>query len=313
MSRPQLLFITGKGGAGKTTIAAALGVHAAEEGSRVLVVEFTADRGLAALFGTHAPHAAPTPLAPGLDGVRVESRALVEAYFTRLLRIPFLAHRLLESSTFNAVTAAAPGVNEFLVLEHLLQWLEPGRAARRHRYDLIIVDSPATGHALRLLRTPQQILTMVPSGPIGATAHQLFSLLADHERTQVCLVALPDEMVINETIEAHAALADNLGLRLTRPVLNRVFPRRFTSRDARTITTLISAHPNDPVLLAARLQLSARHDADRHLRRLRRAFGVLPLSVPQICSDRIDLRDLHHMGAMLSRSLFHEPHPHDRH
>jgi anion-transporting ArsA/GET3 family ATPase len=302
MAGARLLFVTGKGGAGKTTIAAALAARLASDGSRVLLVELGGDRGMVALFGKRALGTEPTPLAARLSGVRVEPRALVESYFTRLLRLPFLARRLFASATFNAVTAAAPGVSEFLLLEHLLQWVEPGLLSRR-RYEHVIVDGPASGHAVRLLRTPRSIATMVPGGPIGSAARRLLGLLADHERTRVLLVTIPDEMAVNETIEAHTALADDLALRMTRPVLNRVFPRRFTRAEAEAIAGWLRRRRGDPLLDAARLQISVRHDAERHLSRLRRACGVLPVSVRQICGERVQRHDLDRMGRILAHAL----------
>lgn len=299
----RLLFVTGKGGVGKTTVAAALASHRAERGERVLLVEFAADRGLASIFGKRSLPHEPAPLRNRLHGVRIEPRALVEDYFTRLLRLPFLARRLFASTTFQAVTTAAPGVAEFLVLETLLRWLDSGGLLRRKAYDLVVVDGPATGHALRLLRTPRQLATIVPGGPIGSTARKALGLLADHCRTQVLLVTIPDEMAVNETLEAQTALAGDLALLLTRPVLNRVFPRRFTRSDAEAVAASSRERPDDPLLEAARVQIRARHDAERHLSRLRRAFGALPISVREVCRNALEPSDLDHIGTVVGRAV----------
>jgi anion-transporting ArsA/GET3 family ATPase len=306
MPGTQLFFVSGKGGTGKTTIAAALAIDAARRGKRVLVVEPGGDRRLAGLFGKRLLRAEPTPLARNLHAVRVEPRELIEAYFTRLLRLPFLSRRLFANPTFNAVTAAAPGVGEFLTLEKLHEWIEPGSFLRRPAYDIVIVDGPATGHALRLLRTPRQLVAMVPAGPIGSTARKLRSMLTDRKSTHVVLVAVPDEMTVNETVEAQAAIAQELALDLTRPVLNRVSPRRFTRPETDMIAELSRRHRDDPLLAAARLQVQTRHDAERHLGRMRRAFGVLPISVRQACADQIGRADLESIGATVGRALLGE-------
>lgn len=303
MGVPRLIFVTGKGGVGKTTISAALALGAAAEGLRVLIVELAADRGLAALFGKHSLHTEPTLLADGLHAVRVETRPLLEAYFGRLLRVPFLTNRLLESSSFQAVAMAAPGVTEFLVLERLLEWVEAGGSGRRRGHDLIVVDAPATGHAIRLLRTPLQFSRMVSGGPIGNSARRQLELLADHERTCAVLVSLPDEMAVNETLEAHEALSGDLGLRMAPPVLNRVFPRRFTAAEARQILEYCPQRPADPLLQAAALQVRMRQDSDRHLRRLQRTFRRTPVCVRQLCEDRLEPPALERIGRELSREL----------
>ncbi len=303
MTAPQLLFVTGKGGAGKTTVAASLGIHLSRQGRRVLLVELAADRGIASLLGEPALCARPTPVAPRLHAARIDPQALVEAYFNRILRLRFLTRRLFSSVTFNAVTTAAPGVTEFLLLDHLIRQLDASRLARR-KYDLIVVDGPATGHALHLLRTPRQLAAMVPGGPIASTAHKLRALLTDAERTQVLLVTVTDEMAVNETVEARAVLADELELHIARPVLNRVSPRHFTATETRLIAHLTRKHANDPLLAAARLQIGARRDTERHIARLRRAFGVAPISLRQVCRDRLQRADLDRMGGVLGRALF---------
>jgi anion-transporting ArsA/GET3 family ATPase len=294
MSATQLLFVTGKGGVGKTTVAAALGRGAAQRGRRTLIVETAADGRLAQLFGAGELGPEPRRLVPRVSAVRVEPRRLLEAYFTRLLRVSLLTRRLFASTSFNALTAAAPGVTEFLILERLLEWVEPSRFLARQVYDLVVVDGPATGHALALLRTPRNLASMVPGGPIGTTARRVLALLGDRARTRVVLVTIPEELAINETLEAHAALLGDLAVRVERPVLNRVFPRRFSRTDTVQLAPADDTTGNHDGLLlaAARFQIAARHEAERHLARLRRALGVRPVVLPQIFSAALSTAQL---------------------
>jgi anion-transporting ArsA/GET3 family ATPase len=209
---------------------------------------------------------------------------------------------LFSSVTFNALTTAAPGVTEFLILEHLLQWLDPGRL-RRKRYDTVVLDGPATGHALRLLRTPRQLLKMVTSGPLGSSARRMADLLEDRSACSVLLVTIADDMAVNETIEARSALDSELSVQLTRPVLNRVFPRRFSAEQVREILDLTAQGATDPLLAAARMLMRARRDTERHIRRLRSAFDAPPISLRQVCSDRLQADDLAELGTGLLRGL----------
>ena len=300
MQAARVIFVTGKGGVGKTTVAAALGQYAARLGHRTLIVETASDGRLAALFAHRALDGTPRRLRAGLDAVRVDARQLVEQYFARLLRFQWLSNRLLSSNTFNALTAAAPGITEFLLLEKLLDWIDPGLGLRRRGYAVVIVDGPATGHALKLLRTPRTLATMVPGGPLGRTARHLLALLADHTRSQVLLVSLPEEMAVRETIETHQALEGDLALHVARPIINRVFPRHFTTAEAARIQTAVNG---TAVLSAAAFAIACRREAERHVAQLRRALGVSPILLRQLFTAEVSAADVQSFGRTLGRAI----------
>lgn len=297
----QIVFVTGKGGVGKTTAAAALAKHAAEHGRRVLLLETAADGNLAALFGRQPCGHDIERLQPGLDAVRVAPRQLVEDYFRSVLRFAFLSNALLASSTFNALTAAAPGISEFLLLDRLLGFAEPG-LGRRRRYDLLVVDGPATGHALRLLRTPRYLLSMVPAGPLSGTARRLRELLEDDARTAVMVVSLAEEMSVRETIEICRVVRDDLGIHLARPVVNRVFPKRFSRADVAAIESRGSA-ASAPLVAAAEFAIARRREAERHVAHLRRALGESPVLFRQLFVSELQAADLGPLGRTIGRSL----------
>jgi Mrp family chromosome partitioning ATPase len=300
MGAAQLIFVTGKGGVGKTTVAAALAQHAAELGRRTLVIETASDGSLAQLFGHRKLSTTPQRLQTGIEAVHVDARQLVEEYFSRLLRFRWLSDRLLSSNTFNALTAAAPGVTEFLLLEKMLGWIEPGFTGRRRGYDLIVVDGPATGHAVRLLATPRRLAAMVPGGPIGKTARRLLALFGDRHRTQVLLVSLPEEMAVRETIETQHALAVDLALHVARPIINRTFPRHFSAAEAARIEHDANL-PEGPVRAAARFSIACRREAERHVGLMRRALGVSPVLLRQLFTADVHADDLRAFGRTLGR------------
>jgi len=306
MQAARVLFVTGKGGVGKTTVTAAIGQRAAGLGQRTLIVETANDGSLAHLFGHRRLASTPQRLHAGLDAVRVDARELVEQYFAGVLRFQWLSDRLLTSNTFNALTAAAPGITEFLLLEKILGWIEPGFAARRRRYDLVIVDGPATGHAIKLLRTPRTISTMVPGGPLGKIARRLLALLADHQRAQVLLVSLPEEMSVRETIETQEILEGDLAVHVTRPVINRIFPRHFTAPEAAQIEQRSDGAlgAEAAVLAAARFAVTCRREAERHVALLRRTLGVNPILLRQLFSPDLRATDLAPFGRTLGRVVF---------
>ena len=303
MHSPRLYFVTGKGGVGKTTVAAALGQQAAALGQRTLIIETAGDGRLADVFGHRKLNGTPRRLQTNLEAVRIDARDLVEEYFSRLLRFSFLSKRLLASNTFNALTAAAPGITEFLLLEKVLGWIEPAFTSRRRGYAVVIVDGPATGHSVKLLRTPRTLATLVPSGPLGTTARRLLSLFADHERTQVLLISLPDEMAVRETVETQQELAGDLALHVARPIVNRVFPRRFTAAEAAQIERSGDA-ATTPLLAAARFAIASRREAERHIAHLRRALTVTPVLLRQLFVDDVRAAHLQPFGRTLGRVVF---------
>ncbi len=305
MKSTRVIFVTGKGGVGKSTVAAALAQEAAAEGLRTLVIETGADGNLAGLFGRPANTSTPQELRPRLDAVRVDPRSLVEEYFRSVLRFAFLANRLFESDTFRSLTAAAPGITEFLLLDKVLGLVEPG-FGRRRRYDLIVLDGPATGHALELLRTPRNLLSMVPGGPLSSTATRLRALLEDPQRTLVLLVSLAEDMSVRETIEMCHALRDDLHLSVGRTIVNRVFPKRFSGADLSALESLDDPR-QAPLVEAARFALARRREAERHVSHLRRALGESPVLFRHVFAERFDAAQLQPLGRTLGRA-FLEPH-----
>ena len=117
----------------------------------------------------------PTEVAPGISVASIVPTIIMEEFALRILRIRALARRLLESQTFRVVAAAAPGIEDFLTLVRIAGWEDArtGLQRRRHRFDLVLVDAPATGHSVPLLATPGSLLKMLPFGPLAGTAREL--------------------------------------------------------------------------------------------------------------------------------------------
>lgn len=301
MSAGRVVFITGKGGVGKTTVTAALGAALASSGARVLVVETASDGSLAHLFERQRFPSQPSEAAPGVYGVAVEAEHLIREYFSRLLRVPFLADRLLQSVSFRALTTAAPGVREFLLLERIAMWVEPSFWRRRQRFDFVLVDGPATGHMHKLLRVPRQLLNLVVAGPLRRTALYLEAVLGDPNRCLVVPVTMAEELAIEETRETWAVLRQELFLNVSRPVVNRIFPRRFSRAEAQEI---VHSANGGPLIEAARYAIAMREEAQQHVRRLHQITGKKPIVLPEHVAGPPGRTDLVHMGRRLAQALF---------
>ena len=274
----RLVVVTGKGGVGKTAVAAALARAAACAHRRVLAVEIGAGR-LGAMLGAGRLGLEPRSLGQGLAAAAVEPEEALGAFVHRTLPLRMLSRRLLESTSFQVVAAAAPGLPEFLVLQQLNTWIEARRFGRRV-YDLIVVDAPASGHSLPLLAAPRTLGALAHLGPVADTLRTIGARLADPATTLVCLVTTPEELAVRETIELHRELGRRLRLPVAPAIVNAVPGPHFTRTDEAAIARLEASGERHPHVAAARFLLDRRREAAGQVRALRRALGAAPVRLP---------------------------------
>jgi anion-transporting ArsA/GET3 family ATPase len=271
----RLVVVTGKGGVGKTTVTAALARAAARAGRRVLAVEVGRGR-LGALLGVdHLGHE-PKRVDTGLAAATIEPEEALADFVHGVLRFRMLSRRLLESTSFQVLAAAAPGLQELLVLHRLLGWIRAKRLGRPV-HQLVIVDAPASGHSLPLLEAPRTLRAFARLGPVAELLGEIQRLLADPQATLVCPVTTPEELAVRETVELHRELTDRLGLAVTPPIVNALPPRHFTAADAAAVARLEGGHP---YVLAARFHVERRKQAKAQVALLRRALDQPPVRLP---------------------------------
>ncbi len=215
----RVLIVAGKGGVGKTTMVAAVARMAADAGLSVLVVELEGKAGLAAaLGGTEELGYEEAVLydAPGHGVVRGRRLTPDDALLEYLVDhgLQRVSKRLVSSGVLDVVATAIPGIRDVLVLGKVKQ-LERDRVA-----DLVLVDAPATGHAMTFLTSAGGLLDATRGGPVRAQAEEVVELLTDPARCRVVLVTLPEEMPVSETVEAGYQLEDKAGVRLGPVIVN---------------------------------------------------------------------------------------------
>lgn len=202
----RLVVVTGKGGTGKSTLSAALALAAARRGKKTLVCEVTAKERVADFFARPPSGTRIRELLPNLYSVHVRPREAMREYALMTLRYETLYKIAFENAAARYFLAAAPSLAEIVMLGkvwwHASQEMERGRL----RWDLVVLDAPATGHGLTFLSVPEVFLRLVKDGPLARDMRGMQSLLADEKRCSVCIVTLPEEMPANEAIELDRSL-----------------------------------------------------------------------------------------------------------
>ena len=230
----RLIVVTGKGGVGKTTVAAALGLVAARAGKRTIVAEVARRGDVASAFDrAGAEPFEEIELAPGLFHISIDPQDALEEYLRDQLPRGPIADILARSRVFGLLAAATPGMRELLTVGKLwelaqLERRTPGADA----YDLVVVDAPATGHGVAVLTAPRTFAAAAGSGPVARQGKKIDATLSDPSQTAVIAVAKAEELAVTETGELRASLRASMGLELERVVVNALDADRFADDEA---------------------------------------------------------------------------------
>ncbi|PXY34323.1 ATPase [Prauserella sp. PE36] len=233
LTRTRLHFVTGKGGTGKTTLAASLGLALASHGRRVLLIEVEGRQGFAQVFDTEPlPYAEQRiAAAPGGGEVRalhIDVEAALLEYFEMFYNLGFAGRTLRRMGAIEFATTLAPGLRDVLLTGKIKECVGRTESDGRHTYDAVVVDAPPTGRVVKFLDVTKALTDLAKTGPIRAQAEGVVRLLHSGE-TAVHLVTLLEEMPVRETLDAVAEL-DGADLRPGAVLINRVRPPRLPAR-----------------------------------------------------------------------------------
>ncbi|MGD0255383.1 MAG: ArsA family ATPase [Acidimicrobiales bacterium] len=306
----RLLFVTGKGGVGKTTVAAALALFASEHGRRTLVCESDARGDIAAYFETGPTGFSARELLPDLWAMSMNTEASLREYLRLSLRIPVIGRIGPLAKAFDFVATAAPGVREVLIVGKFCY------EVRERHYDLVVVDASATGHIVGQLSAPQTINELVKVGLIRSQTGWMLDILSDPARTGLVAVTTPEEMPVNETMELAARVKEETTVELASVVVNRVLPELFGRTEEEIFEQLchkeltaelgrLAGGEARTVLEAARLAVTLRRTRAGHLERLRSGIDakVPMLYLPFLFTRFHGLRTIRQVARSLGEEL----------
>jgi anion-transporting ArsA/GET3 family ATPase len=228
----RLLFVVGKGGVGRSTTAAALGLLAARRGARTIVAEASARGELAQLFGVDAEQGE-VEVAPRLWAIQLDTGRALDEYLHEHLPLRMLADLVGATRLIGYLAAATPGLREMLHVGKLWELAQPQRrVAGTSSYDLVVVDAPASGHSLALLAAPQTFARAAQGGPIARQGARIDDFLHDPACTGLVAVARPDDAAVSELLELHDRMRDEVDLALDLLVVNAVSTEPLDGADA---------------------------------------------------------------------------------
>lgn len=280
LDRRRFLFITGKGGVGKTTVCAALALALAESGRRVLVAVMGAREGISSLLGSPPLGSEITELKPNLFGVALSAGPAIREYGHMKIKSRMLAGAIFENRYVQSFFAGAPGLKEWALLGKA--WYHSTEEVNgAPRFDTVLFDAPSTGHGLDMLRVPKVILDLAPPGILRADAERAWHMFQDPSRSGAVVVTLPEELPVNETEELVQALRGELELPIGALVVNGMRETIFEPQDRAELSKLLPRLPLGPGAGDAALESGIRR-AERERSQAENRARLAALSLTEI-------------------------------
>jgi anion-transporting ArsA/GET3 family ATPase len=266
----RLILVVGKGGVGRTTVAAAIAAECARRGRRTLVYQTNANDRLGPYYGKPPVGTDPVQLAPNLFAINTNPAAAIAEYGIMILKFKTVYEMVFENRVTKAFLRAIPGLDDYALLGKV--WFHTTEAKRgKPIWDTVVFDMPASGHSVSMLKIPTVITETVPDGPLTRDARAVRDLLTDQARTAAILVTLAEEMPVNEACELEVKLAA-LGIVAQRMIANQIYPEHFPP-DA-PVTRMLEALTRAPALPTPLAELVGHASLSRDRRALNARYLV---------------------------------------
>jgi anion-transporting ArsA/GET3 family ATPase len=296
----RLLFVTGKGGVGKSTVALALGMAAASRGKRVIVCEVASQEHTSRVFRRSEVGFHEVEMADSLWTISIDPDRSLREYLVLQSPVKAMGELLSRSRIFTYMAAATPGLKELVTIGKIWELAQLDRRVKKGReYDLVVVDAPATGHGIGFLQTPRTFAGIARMGPIRNQAEALDSFITDRRRTGAVIVSLPEEMPVNESELLERELSENVGVSVDRVYMNALYPERFSESDAERLASVADS-VDGGARAAVRAALSERRRAVAHrgqLDRLRKRVAAPVWTLPFVFEPELGLTGIERLAA----------------
>jgi anion-transporting ArsA/GET3 family ATPase len=308
----RLVIVTGKGGTGKTTVVAALGLAASLKGRRVLLAEVGRGEHLPRILDPRAPVVGyqGRELLPGLQVMRIDPFAALAEYLGLQLGGRALVDLVFRNRGFRQLMRASPGWRELITLGKVWHLEQMRDQNDREQYDLIVVDAPATGHGVSFLDVPRVVVSAVQAGPLRRHARLVEEMIQDRARTLLLPVALAEELPARETWELIERVRE-VGIAVDRVVVNGVVGAPFPP-DLEDLDALLARIPGGedlgtlppaPVLASCASYLASRHELNRgYVSEIAERTGLPVLPLPYLARGVRGSEELEELGAALMDS-----------
>jgi anion-transporting ArsA/GET3 family ATPase len=297
----RLVVVTGKGGVGKSTVALALGLAAARAGKRTILCEVASQEHLSHVFERAEVGFREVEMVENLWAISIDPDESMREYVLLQLKVKAMRDLLFKSKLFNYLAAATPGLKELVTIGKIWELALDDRKVRSgHNYDLVIVDAPATGHGVGFLQTPRTFAEVAKVGPIRQQAETLDKFIRDPKRTGVAVVALPEEMPVNETAQLERSLATDVGVEVDRIFCNGLYPEQFDEHETeRLVTAAADDRLSDVVRAACRAAVTESRravDQREQLARLKAATTAEVVELPFLFDARLGVDEIGHLA-----------------